>query len=700
MGKHALWDRAAARGRQRRLRSVALLLAAVGPLVAATGCKRSQGPSGATAASPSAPAAQPAAKAPPSASPVAAAPVAAPPAGPVVTLTYVGARDLPGLPSFFEPTGRFVGLPEKGENDEKDSCRLWSLATLTYVGPVPLERCEEWPRKTCFELPSVAFLRSNDKADKYRCDHLPGERTLTTTDRKTVVRWQDAALAIERDGSVNKITAGCEKKGDCAKVIAVALSPDDKQLALARRLGNRIYVVDLATGKTEKTLKLDKNELALPDLLGWGEHGLTALVGTRANTSDDAEAKPAEPSAEPAEPAAAATPSTSGGPPPEDDPQHPDWVNDVQLMLWKTPAAKGKKTGFSASFDISMGGSVTMDPHGRYLYLMRDGRRSSSTLAIFDAAKNKEASLITMDDGGEEETCGGTELSEPKWIPGTWPILETIETANAECTASYSAWRLYTAPGQRRVTQSDLRKAPDKKAVRVVKEDGVGIATLSGKEKQAAGPMPEGRVDPGKRWEATGKDSIKRLSDGEELIFVEKGCVRTARWVFDCPLDRFAQHAFLLDPDPLKGELVRGAQVAHLYHRPGLAEAFFEGKDVAPLPAVKTGVGRAPRLESQGVKYLEGEGPNFEITLLAHDGGDGVSGVKVWFEKGSGPHLPAAPLALVAETPTPVQLTLPTTTCDQLQIVACNRDDRLCSPPVTAPFCPKKKHKLPKKSSG
>ena len=89
-----------------------------------------------------------------------------------------------------------------------------------------------------------------------------------------------------------------------------------------------------------------------------------------------------------------------------------------------------------------------------------------------------------------------------------------------------------------------------------------------------------------------------------------------------------------------------------------------------------------------------------EVTVLAHDGGDGLSAIKIWLAKGVGPHIPAAPIPITKEQPTAVQLTLPPTTCDQVLVVACNAGGQICSKPVQVPFCPKKKHKLPAKTAG
>jgi hypothetical protein len=238
-----------------------------------------------------------------------------------------------------------------------------------------------------------------------------------------------------------------------------------------------------------------------------------------------------------------------------------------------------------------------------------------------------------------------------------------------------------------------LSAKPDDDAVRVVKDDGKTVTTLHGKAaRAAAAQQASGDTDSDKRWQGTGKNSVRRLTDKEELIFDDKRCAHTAAGVYDCKLAGMPTKAFLLGTDPLTAPVIQAAQVAQLYYHPNLVEDFFSGNAVAPGPATQGPVGLPPRLEKTAVRYLDGQTPNLEVTLLAHDGGDGVSGVKVWVD---GMPLPLAqPVALAAEQPTPVSLDIPAATCAHVGVQACNVLGHVCSLPVDVPFCTKKKHRI------
>jgi hypothetical protein len=242
------------------------------------------------------------------------------------------------------------------------------------------------------------------------------------------------------------------------------------------------------------------------------------------------------------------------------------------------------------------------------------------------------------------------------------------------------------------MAQVDLKQKPAAGAVRVVKEDGKTVTTLHGKAaSEAAALQVNGDMDSGKRWQGTGKDSLRRLSDNEELIFDNQHCAHTKAGAYNC-MRKGTLRNFLLGTDPLSAPVIRGVQVAHLFYQPNLIEDFFDGKPVPISPAATGPVGLPPRLEKTAVRYLDGQTPNLEVTLLAHDGGDGVSGARVWVD--GAPLVLDKPLALPAEQPTAVALSIPPTTCAQVSLQACNSPGLMCSLTVEVTSCPKKKHRI------
>jgi hypothetical protein len=472
---------------------------------------------------------------------------------------------------------------------------------------------------------------------------------------------------------------------------------------VARKKGTQILVVDSATGKTAKSLKLGAGDILLPDMLGWGPDGLVVLVGKAAADDKKKDAAPADqPTAQPtAQNDPSASDKAGEGSEPADAegaeaaPSALQDVDTTYLLSWRSLSAHAVRYTNENAFPFAprvQQGMFLMDPFGRYLLSTYDQRRAGDFLTVFDIQARKDSRLSwahTDPDGG----CSDNELGKPQWIPGPWPVLETIETEGADCSPTYTAWRIYTAPGQRRLEAAHLKKPPGASQVRQVQEDGKTITTLRGAAAKAAGPMPAGDTDGQKRWQATGKTALLRLSDQQELTLIPEGGARTQNLVFDGPLSLFAQEVFLLDPDPIKAQVVVGAQVAHLFQHPHLLDDFLDGKPVAPDPAASAPVGLPPQLDKVAVRYPEGAAANLEVTLLAHDGGAGVGPLRVW--AADAPLALPAPLTLLAEQPTPVSLTVPDKTCGHVLLLACNRAGSVCSRPVDVPYCPRKKHKIP-----
>lgn len=636
----------------------------------------------------------------PTASPkVAVAPVKAAAAkpearpGPAVSLTRVPGRTLDSPPTLFDPSGRFMAVV-----DAKLDCQLWNLEAMAYVGTVPLKSCEDWLLSPCQQFDMNATIGQGTSEDKSACNYIPvGERSRRSLDGAATAHWSGSTLAIksERGGEARevKIKAGCSKDS-CADVAAVAFSPDGKQLALARQLDTKIYVVDSESGKQVKVLKLAASEVVLPWMLGWGTSGLVAVLGARQEEVSEETIAAANRPAE----AAAADGASDGEEVPEQPAQkteqktviYGDMIDRGYVALWRTLSSAKQERGLSQHYGEGVDGVLVMDPLGRFVFMMTSLRSSGTIGQLFDVAENRPTRLKWQHSG--DDMCAPAEVGEGRWIPGTWPVWQTGETERVNCDPAYVAWQLRTGPGVRGLAKVKLKSELDTTAVRVVKEDGKTVATLRGKAaSDAAADQSTANIDAKGRWQGLAKNVLRRLTDKEELTLHEDGCAQLATGVFDCPLGVFTPEIFLMGADPLTSAVVHGEQVAHLYHHPGLVDDFFEGKPVAPkLPGGAPG--QAPRLDKSAVRYLDGQTPNLEVTLLAHDGGSGVASVRAWasgaplsFEK---------PVTLVAEQPTPVGLNIPPSTCGQISISVCNSADYLCSRAVSVPFCTKKHHKV------
>jgi hypothetical protein len=602
-------------------------------------------------------------------------------------LIRVPAKELRALPTRFSKDGRHMAVV-----DEKAGCLLYSLAEQAYVGSMPEEKCSDWLLAPCVAIPTDVVGESSSLHDPSACGFIPdGGRSRRMPDGAATVSWKESQLEIRRDaGPAVKVRAGCGKDG-CPEIAAVAPSPDGKHLALGRQAGSRIFVVDVETGKTQKTIKLEENEVILPELLAWGPRGLVAVLGVRDQAPESAETDPSENAdggEAPSDDADAEKKDSSAGVPAVDR----DHITAVKMVLWRSPGGPRKAGMWSYAYsEASSLGTLVLDPLGRYLLEHRLQRSDGNFITMVEVGEGRETRLsLQAEDLGD---CTKSELSDGRWRSGAWPVWETLESVGAHCQPSHHAWQLYTAPGRRGVARIELKKKPDDTAVRVVKADGKTVVTLQGRAaRQAAAEQSDDAIDGGKRWQGTGKNSLKRLSDGEELIFDEHHRAHTAAGAFDCKLRSFTADVFLLGADPLSAEVLHADQVAMLFYHPNLVEDFFVGKSVAPNPALKGLHSPPPRLEQKSIRYLDGQQPILELSLVAHDSGGGISPLRVLV--GDAPFATERPIVLSNGTPTPVALAIGKETCAEVSIAVCNAQGLLCSRYLDVPFCPKKKHRL------
>lgn len=179
-------------------------------------------------------------------------------------------------------------------------------------------------------------------------------------------------------------------------------------------------------------------------------------------------------------------------------------------------------------------------------------------------------------------------------------------------------------------------------------------------------------------------DTLRRISDGEELVFTESGCANSKRGASSCGVKVVKDRVYLLGADPLTSPIIRGDQIASLLYDPQLVDHFFDGAKL-PLGDVPR-LGKAPRLEVLGVKYADSR-RRATVEVVAHDGGDGISEVRVLRSaRGQNMNVPA-----VAEKPVSPTLSVGKNSiadpCEVLRPYACNSLGHLCSRPQLVMGC-------------
>lgn len=586
---------------------------------------------------------------------------------------------------------RAAGVGDAAGKTERESlCALWEVKGGSFLGEVPEARCAAWQSASVLRLPDDA----PDVGDK---TYGNSEGQSSSREGRRSARWKDDSLTlVPAPGAAPiPITAGCTE-GPCLGVIAASFSPDGKRLAFARLWSESIQVVDATSGKPLHSLALD-GKAVLPEQLAWGAHGLVAvLMQVPAAVAKDkpgdaavsagaagADAKKEAPAGEQRSPDTDTGDKDKAGKDGDDD-EDPERTVRVSVLLWTDGQGKAQERGIDRRYSsVDDGGQLTLDPFGRFLYELRSQHREPDTLTTFDLSRNDPLGGVnwdSKDDDCEEKTT----LLDGHWIPGKWPIWESVEETTSECSdKTYRAWRLLTAPGQRRLRVVEAGKRdPSEGPARTVKDDGRTIVKARGKA-----AAETGAIDAERRWKGKGKGVLKRLADGQELTFEKDGCVRVPGGVFDCALYLFEEQVFLLGSDPLSAPVVYGDQVAHLFYRPGLVDDFFAGKPLAPLPAAAAAVGLPPKLEVVSAQPRADGGP-LRVTLLATDGGDGVSVARAW--------LGGLPLGerqpITAGQPSTIQLDVPEKRCrEPLLIYACNALGAVCSVGQKVAACGDKK---------
>lgn len=618
-----------------------------------------------------------AAPAPPVA-PAAPTPVVPAPTLPHAPAIVVALPQRPLLPSGlrFDPSGRFVAQVRAGS----ELCEVWNLELGLFVGEVPAGRCASWRPGTCVDFRPPARREASPEPEAAEppqfgqsCLAWPtSELTATTAAAQGPPVSVRASAALVRVRGLPgapqaEMPLRPECDGDaCTDVVGLALRPDGKQLLIARKGQSQLRIIDLASSRPVATLALGDREQLQPLMLVWGRAGILAVV---------------------AAPGHDVLADQTG------------YINTQRIIYqWSDPQLPPRKTECGAEVNVTNAAHL-LDPSGRYLFMLQHFERSGDAFEVQDA----RPPLAGPDGlrGGDFRSALGrprhlgqpyspcdveTELTGGRWLPGPFPVWETVEITRTSCSGGESVERtarlLHTAPAFRRMTRVKLESAAAVQAPRRVSADGKSV--LAGAGRKAT--LPEG-------FEAAltgaGKDALRRLSDGEILYYPEEGdCFHTERGAISCP--RAAQlrgRAYRLGPDALTDEAIRGDQLAWLLYTPSLVDDFFAGR---PLPPARSEprAGLPPTLKLLSVEHLDSVRPNLELKLAAGDGGDGFSVLRVRV----GDQLQTESFPIGRDGVGKVALSLDPKVCDYAYIYACSKGGVVCSRPVTAPFCPESKH--------
>lgn len=412
-------------------------------------------------------------------------------------------------------------------------------------------------------------------------------------------------------------------------------SPDGKLRAQARK--NKVEISEILTDKPIATLPLVANDEVLIDTLRWGARGLVFItdITKRGQTL----------------------------------------AHHAVYHFRGTPLGKPQISLLGGTNRYSR--AALIDPTGRYVFVAQHIERVGDAFHVIDLPS---AAISGLSQPPPRRTGSAYGEEESKFEPGQWkdatrPYFETLEkiTSSGGDDLRTVTWRILAAPGDRRVLRIDPLRDAD------TNPQMLPPRTMNGKvmTEQAASTLKQQFV--GVRF-----DTLRRVSDGEELTITESGCANSKRGAYSCSEKQLKYRVYLLGNDPLSSPMIRGTQIAALMHDPQLIEHFFDGTKLPPreLPHL----GAPPRIEVRNVKYAASP-ERAIVEVLVHDGGDGVSNVRV-LRDGVGQNLS---VPAVAEKP--LTLTIPVIKagiadpCEVLRIDACNRAGHLCSLPQLVQGC-------------
>jgi hypothetical protein len=350
--------------------------------------------------------------------------------------------------------------------------------------------------------------------------------------------------------------------------------------------------------------------------------------------------------------------------------------------------------------------TVALDPLGRFLFLVGYEVRNETHVWSLDLRTGLPGPLAQDNNPGSRAQEPEGEFLQSRWLPPPALVWETVEAqrkSESRAIVGYAAWRLSLG-----ATSTETRlvraKVPKPSAT------GAGPATcLPKKPLPSRGDGPASTAapceqEPSGRFRGIDKQSVARVADNVVLTVDTQGCQYAGGAYSSVACGRKLHFRYQLPPeqaakpgeqvhigayteaenlgDPHDITLIRGDQLLPVLLRPSLAADFFSGRPL--LPDAKQVLGRPPELlllrDDSAAKSA-----TRRLWLYARDGGDGVGGLRAFFQD----HeltLPAQ-AALVSNRPRQLELALPANECGTLALYSCNRSGKICSLPVELPHC-------------
>ncbi|MCA9720626.1 MAG: hypothetical protein KC468_38545 [Myxococcales bacterium] len=320
-------------------------------------------------------------------------------------LVHVPQRELSGLPEFFSPDGRHVGV------DGVDGCDVWEVESGFFAGTIEKDYCGmAWlpVGQTSRLSPDGAWLLDAESGTPFvRIEPAPEAppSALDAPDEEDEEDEDEKADAKTDAKPQPKRLGGCA--GDCGPADAVAWKPTGDMIAIGRKTERVIELWSVAAGTKQTTLKVPKALDIADEWLAWGPDGVVAFGEEPLDgESDEDEDEDQDEDYEDARP---------HGPQPTTylwDPEH--------------PAEPDREQHATASLD-----SALLDPLGRHLYLLvvGDGRVLTSELTVLNVGGGPSSGLELESE--DEDPFEDTRESDP--VDAPWrggPDLQHVSVAS------------------------------------------------------------------------------------------------------------------------------------------------------------------------------------------------------------------------------------------------------------------------------
>ena len=456
-------------------------------------------------------------------------------------------RKLAQLPAHFDPLGSRMGVT----TDNK--CEIWDLDVEAYAGEVDKARCEAWDKQQQpARAPNGQYLAT-----------VSGD-TLTLKRLQEPVANSKPTVASDPGGlgTVQEAVTLRDKRLQCKDASEVRWSPDSTKVAVRCTKQGKLLVVDRNKAEVIAAPGLVNDDDVLS--WAWGTAGIV-VIGIANGEKDDS--------------------GTVLGP------------VTATAYYWPAPDKPPKKQelgttcggGELRTVSCAMeSGRVVLDPRGRMAFLLSVMERESESLSVFDFRTEKPSKRFSYSAQHNNDIDSSIEILPGRWIFGKYPIWETLEKTTGfheEDSPTWTAYRLYTAPGVYGLESVPLKKRPSER--RIVKDDGKTIVPAKGKPSVPDGGITaaacaQENCDPTGRFIGVAKNALRRISDGAELRLLADGCAVTKEGVFDCKPEYAEELVFRSGDDVITSPLLRDARFAKLLHHPHLIEDFFNGASVAP----------------------------------------------------------------------------------------------------------------------